>query len=216
MKKSKILLVMVCAVLLVSVTVIGTFAFLISKDAVVNTFTVGDVEIELDETKVTPDGVPVQNADRVKENKYHLIPGQTYVKDPTVTVKAGSEESYIRMVVVLDHYKELTDIFGKDFLPENFVSGWDKEIWVPTGEVKVDINQNTASYEFRYYKTVAAQNDEPLVPLFDSITVPQEIAGNELKSIAGLNISIFGHAIQSANLMDEDTAWLAFENQIKN
>ena len=216
MRKTKILFICITAVLVTTVTILGTLSYLTSKDAVVNTFTVGKVNIELDESLVTADGESVLNADRVKENKYHLIPGRTYVKDPTVTVNSGSEESYIRMVVVLDHYKELREIFGDDFLPEKYISGWNPKIWVSTKDVKVDLNENTASYEFRYYKTVSAQKDTPLEPLFSSITVPEEITGDELEKIEGFNVTVFGHAIQSANLANEDTAWLTFEKQIKN
>lgn len=214
MKESKVLLAIICAALLVAATVLGTFAYLTSQDSVVNTFTVGNVRIELDETKVTPDGVPVDNANRVKENNYHLIPGKTYVKDPAVTVKAGSEESYIRIVVVIDHYKELMEIFGENFLPQNFVSGWDNELWKTTGEVKVDSINNTATYEFRYFETVTAKDEDiTLDALFDTLTIPGEVTGNALKKIEGLNISIFAHAIQSANLADEEAAWVAFAKQ---
>ena len=95
--KSKALLLTLCAVLLVAASVLGTMAYLTSTDTVTNTFTVGKVEIKLDEAKVTADGIPVESAARVTENSYKLMPGNTYTKDPTVTVKAGSEESYVRM-----------------------------------------------------------------------------------------------------------------------
>ena len=83
MKKSKVLITILCAVLLVTVSVLGTLAYLTSQDEVVNTFTVGKVNITLDEAAVNADGTEIAGADRVKENNYHLIPGQTYVKDPT-------------------------------------------------------------------------------------------------------------------------------------
>ena len=35
------------------------------------------------------------------------MPGTTYTKDPTVTVKAGSEESYVRMKVTFNNAKEI-------------------------------------------------------------------------------------------------------------
>ena len=97
--KSKALLLTLCAVLLVAASVLGTMAFLTSKDEVVNTFTVGSVAIKLDEAKANPDGSLVGNADRVKANSYKLLPGHTYNKDPMVTVRKGSEPSYIKMTV---------------------------------------------------------------------------------------------------------------------
>lgn len=96
--KSKALLLTLCAVLLVAASVLGTMAYLTSTDTVTNTFTVGKVEIKLDETDVTnPTG------SRVQANSYKLMPGTTYTKDPTVTVKAGSEESYVRMKVTFNN-----------------------------------------------------------------------------------------------------------------
>ena len=97
--KSKILLLMLCAVALVAASVLGTLAYLTSTDEVVNTFTVGKVQIKLDEAKANPDGSLVPNADRVKANSYKLLPGHTYNKDPMVTVLMGSESSYIKMTV---------------------------------------------------------------------------------------------------------------------
>ena len=93
--KRKALLLTFCAVLLVVASVLGTIAYLTSQDEVKNTFTVGQVAINLDEAKVNPNGTPVEGADRVKANSYKLLPGHEYTKDPTVHVNAVSENSWI-------------------------------------------------------------------------------------------------------------------------
>ena len=90
--KSKALLLTLCAVLLVAASVMGTLAYLTSTDEVQNTFTVGQVQITLDE-KDTDNSTP--DADRDKANAYHLLPGNEYEKDPTVHVNAVSEDSWI-------------------------------------------------------------------------------------------------------------------------
>ena len=105
--KSKALLLTLCAVLLVAASVLGTMAYLTSTDTVENTFTVGKVAIKRDEAKVNTDGTPVEGADRVKGNEYHLLPGHTYTKDPTVTVKAVSEASYVRLKVTFNNAEDL-------------------------------------------------------------------------------------------------------------
>ena len=64
--KSKALLLTLCAVLLVTASVLGTMAFLTSNDEVVNTFSVGSVAIKLDEAKANTDGSLVEGAARVK------------------------------------------------------------------------------------------------------------------------------------------------------
>ena len=60
--KSKALLLTLCAVLLVTASVLGTMAFLTSNDEVVNTFSVGSVAIKLDEAKANTDGSLVEGA----------------------------------------------------------------------------------------------------------------------------------------------------------
>lgn len=100
--KTKALLMSLCAVLLVAASVLGTMAYLTDSKDVKNTFTVGNVSIDLDEAKVNTDGTVVTGADRVKTNSYKLLPGHTYTKDPTVTVLAPSVESYVRMKVTFN------------------------------------------------------------------------------------------------------------------
>lgn len=217
--KTKALLLILCTVLLICATVMGTLAFLTDRDQVVNTFTVGNVQIKLDEVCVTPDGKPVLdpdgNATRTEDgNTYHLVPGQTYPKDPTVTVLAGSEDSYVRMMVTINCSSQLKAIFGDNFLPENYVEGWDKEVWSCVGVT--DNGDNTLTYEFRYSKivnTFTAEEDLVLEPLFTKFTVPGEITGDELATIADLKIDVMGHAVQAATFETADDAWIAFDNQ---
>ena len=93
--KKKILLVGLLVVLVAAVSVGLTVAFLTSQSAVTNTFTVGDVAITLDEAKVDENGVKIEGANRVTENRYKLIPGHSYTKDPQIHVGASSEDCYL-------------------------------------------------------------------------------------------------------------------------
>lgn len=212
---AKVLVVVLCAILLVVGSVMGTLAYLTDRQAVVNTFTVGNVEIKVDETPVTPDGEPIPGEDRVEENEYHLIPGQSYTKDPTMTVVKGSEESYVRMMVTINCISKLRAIFGEDFLPHEFIEGKDSNIWVY--ESTVENGDNTVTYEFRYHTTVdafEATEDVVLEPLFTKINVPGEITGEQLATIADLEIRVEGHAIQTLSFDTADAAWAAFDTQM--
>lgn len=72
---------MLSAALIVCATVAGTLAWLTDKtEPVVNTFTVGDINITLTES---------DNLD------LKMVPGQPISKDPKVTVKAGSEACWL-------------------------------------------------------------------------------------------------------------------------
>lgn len=75
------MLLTLALVLVVAVASVGgTIAWLTDEtESVVNTFTVGDINIELNETT----------------NDYKMVPGNTINKDPKVTVKAGSEACWL-------------------------------------------------------------------------------------------------------------------------
>lgn len=209
--RSKALLLSLCAVLLVAATIFGTMAYLTSTDTVTNTFTVGKVNIKLDEAKANPDGSLVANADRVKANSYKLLPGHTYSKDPMVTVLSGSESSYVKMTVTFSNANELDAIFAPDGANlTSIFSGYDAANWIAKGNTK-DATANTRTYEFWYKEAVAAPTaDVALDALFDSITVPGEITNEQLATIEGMTITVNAYAIQADGFADADAAWAAF------
>ena len=154
--RSKALLLTLCAVLLVAATIFGTMAYLTSTDTVTNTFTVGKVNIKLDEAKANSDGTLVEGAERVKANSYKLLPGHTYNKDPMVTVLSGSESSYVKMTVTFSKANELDAIFAPDGANlTSIFSGYDAANWIAKGNTK-DATANTRTYEFWYKEAVAA------------------------------------------------------------
>ena len=209
----KAMLMTLCAIILVVATVFGTMAYLTSTDTVTNTFTVGNVAIKLDEAKVGTDGKALTGADatRVKENSYKLLPGHVYDKDPTVTVLANSEESYVKMTVTVNKANELDAIFapnGADLT--SIFNGYDSATWIAKGDTK-DADANTRTYEFWYKGTVSAGDaDVALDALFDSITVPGSITKEQLATIEGLTITVNAYAIQADGFANADAAWEAF------
>ena len=211
MKKFKALLVAACALLLVAASVFGTMAYLTSTDKVTNTFTVGRVAINLDEAKVTEDGKAVTSAERVKENRYKLLPGHTYTKDPTVTVLKGSESSYIKMTVTFTKAKELDAIFAPNGAElTSIFKGYDSANWIAKGNTE-NTDANTRTYEFWYKDAVGAPTaDVKLDALFDSITVPSTINNDQLKTIADMTITVNAYAIQADGFKTAEEAWAAF------
>ena len=209
--KRKALLLTFCAVLLVVASVLGTIAYLTSQDEVKNTFTVGQVAIKLDEAKVTEDGKAVTPAERVKENRYKLLPGHTYTKDPTVTVRSGSESSYIKMTVTFTMANELDAIFAPDGADlTSIFKGYNPANWIAKGNTK-NTADNTRTYEFWYKDAVGAPTaDVALDALFDSITVPNDITGEQLATIQGMKITVNAYAIQADGFETAAKAWDAF------
>lgn len=209
--KRKALLLTFCAVLLVVASVLGTIAYLTANDKVTNTFTVGQVAINLDEAKVTEDGEAVTSAERVKANRYKLLPGHTYTKDPTVTVLSGSESSYIKMTVTFNKANELDAIFapnGADLT--SIFNCYDDANWIAKGNTK-NTTANTRTYEFWYKEAVVAPTtDVKLDALFKSITVPNDITGEQLATIQGMTITVNAYAIQADGFTTAKDAWDAF------
>lgn len=241
-KTTKALLLTLCAVLLVAASVMGTVAYLTASDSVQNTFTVGKVKINLDEARVTEDGKPV-GTDRVKANNYKLIPGVTYTKDPTVTVLNGSVESYVRMKVTFNNAQKIIamctdpEFAGDDptgvenayplIRMVNFVEAnaakWDG---IPDNMIEIedmladskyftyDAAADTLTYTFYYTEKVAAPSGDVKLPvLFDFVTLPNWVTGEQLDGLQNFQISVVAEAIQAEGFTDADAAWAAFSEQ---
>lgn len=79
--KKKATIAVVALALVLCFAIGGTLAWLVDKtDEVVNTFTYGDINIELSETTGP---------------EYKMIPGNDIAKDPKVTVEANSEACWL-------------------------------------------------------------------------------------------------------------------------
>lgn len=245
--KTKALLMSLCAVLLVAASVLGTMAYLTDSKDVKNTFTVGNVSIDLDEAKVDENGTQVVDKDgnpvaRVTENEYKLLPGHTYVKDPTVTVLTPSVASYVRMKVTFNNAKEIIALCtDPEFEGEvtgvenafplirmvNFVKAnaakWDgiipdnmvdTEDMLANSKYFVKGTDNTLTYYFYYNGTVAARDGNVVLPtLFDSIKVPAWVTGDQLAKLKDFQINVVAEAIQADGFESADAAWAAFAAQ---
>ena len=209
MKKK--LMTVLALVLVIAMSVAGTYAYLTSADKVVNTFTVGDVKIKLDEAKANPDGTLVPNADRVDANSYKLLPGHKYNKDPMVTVLNGSESSYVKMTVTFSKAAELDAIFDPNGANMTSIfKGYDSTNW-ELKKVTEDTGKDTRTYEFWYKAPVAAPDgDVALDPLFDSIIVPGTITNAQLATIKGMTITVNAYAIQADGFDTPEVAWAAY------
>ncbi|MBO5036236.1 MAG: hypothetical protein J6D42_04065 [Clostridia bacterium] len=259
----KTLVLFACAVLLVAGSVFGTFAYLTDNDSVTNTFTVGQVHLTLDEALVSADGMGKaldadgdvvayydnngdlngdlssahrwQPSNNDPDQQYHLLPGHTYVKDPTVTVDANSEDAYVRMMVTIT-YKDAADAVFAEYLEdsEDMFSAWidiDSTNWIvnDAGEKSetedVTVGDSTVTfvsrtYEFRYVgndnespkKGIVVKNpkETELPALFTKLTVPGAVTNDQIALLADMKIEVVAHAIQADGFADAGEAWEAF------
>lgn len=216
---SKVLLGVSGAAVLVTGSVLGTLAYLTATEDVTNVFTVGKVGITLTEAEVDTAGQPT--GDRTEDgNEYHLIPGVTYVKDPTISVNAGSEAAYVRMLVKVTNYtgaETITQKYnGGDFL--TLLGGYDSEVW----ELKsTTTGTDETTLEFWYNTAVdntSGTDAKAIEPLFTTLEIPGEATGEELLTLeeGGFKIVVEGHAIQAAGFDDATAAWTAYAAQEAN
>ena len=189
----KVLLAVVCAALLVAVSVLGTVAYLTSQDDVVNTFTVGKIAITLDESEVNEEGEVVGN-DRVDANEYKLVPAHKYVKDPTVHVAADSEESYL--FVKVENGIEAIEDSANTIAAQMAANGW----------VALDGVANV----YYYNTTVSTEDADAMdVAVFTEFTVAGDIDNATLDAYAGATINVTAYAVQADGFADAAAAWTA-------
>lgn len=189
MEKRKIKpIVTVMAVVLVLGTVIGgTLAWLMAKtEPVVNTFTYGDINLALSETD-TGDGDNNPNT-----NRYEMVPGTDVTKDPVVTVKADSLDSWL--FVKLDKSTNYDD-----FMEFTVADGW---------------TQLTGQTGVYYRETTQSDADQTFVVLKDNkVSVKESVTKamlNALDSGDTANyptLTITSYAVQKAGVDTVSKAW---------
>ena len=181
----KALLALVCAVALVFGSVFATYAYLTSTTGVVtNTFTVGNVTITLDEAAVDAYGKKIDitgngsigNEDRRTENTYKLIPGQTYVKDPTVHVASGSEDAWLFVKVE----NGIADIEDATTIENQMLAD---KTWTKV---------SNAEGVYAYKETVSAEDD---IPVFATFTLKGDA---NVSAYENANIKVTAYAVQAA------------------
>lgn len=180
----KSLILAACAIMLVCATIAGTLAYLTATDSVKNTFTVGNVAITMDETDVD-DSTP--NEDRDTENKYKLLPGQTYTKDPIIHVGATSEDCYVFVKVE----NGLSVIEGGTTIAQQMnTNGWtviDEENGIYGKTDPVSANAN--------------------VVVFENFTINSTADAETLEEYADAEIKVTAYAIQADGFESAQEAW---------
>ena len=205
---------------IVAASVMGTVAYLTSSAVVHNTFTIGQVGITMTEALVDANGQAVTGAEakRVTQNKYTLVPGKTYSKDPIIEVTEGSQDSYL-FVHIKNDLKNIAANSEDDpsIATQMAEHGWARYLEGSTGwiyvycgdEVNVsDANNNVGWTDETTYtpETVNAGSYE----LFTEFTIKSSIQEAELAAYAAAEIKITAIAIQDDGFGgDIDKVWEA-------
>lgn len=179
---TKTLVALLSLVLLLGCSLGGTLAWLSdSTDPVINTFTVGDIKIELTET----------------QREYKIVPGVDIAKDPKVTVKANSEACWLFVKVEEAHWPDFKEEDG--ITPKvnyTIADGW-VELTGVAGVYYREVDADTAKDGTEY-------------PVLEgnTVTVSDTLTKSELQQItANPTLTFTAYAVQQEGVADAETAW---------
>lgn len=193
------------AVLLFGI-IAGTLAFLQDNTGVIeNEFTYGDIEITLTEAVVDEYGVAAIPAARTDQNQeYKLIPGHSYVKDPTVTVTADSEAAFVYLLID-NPIASLEDSTAGTIASQMSTAGW-SVLSTGTGE-PVRVNGHSLSgTQTIYYKAVSSSSSDQDLTSFETLNIA---ADANVTSADSLSIDVTAYAVQQDGFNSAMDAWRA-------
>lgn len=179
---TKTLVALLSLVLLLGCSLSGTLAWLAdSTGPVTNTFTVGDIEIELTETP----------------REYKIVPGVNIAKDPKVTVKANSEACWL--------FVKVDEAYWPDFKEEDGITpkvnytlaqGWEP-LEGESGVYYREVDAETAKAGYEY--PVLNGNE---------VTVSSTLTKSEVQQITTKpTLTFTAYAVQQEGVADAETAW---------
>ena len=197
MRKTRKPLIGAMCALVLALGVNATYAWLTdTTEAVTNTFTVGNIDITLEES---------DNLD------LKMIPGEKIAKDPVVAVKGGSEACWLFVKVAEDN-NAIGDV---KFIEWGIGEGWitlDGQSGVYYREVSADeaksgveyVVLNTAEGYGEGYVTV---NEDVTKTMMDSFDANKDGTLSKEESEALPTLSFTAYAVQKAGVEDVAAAW---------
>lgn len=176
MKRKKVAGLIGTIVLLAAIGIGATLAYFTDTDTKTNEITMGDIDIGLSEPSF------------LEENAIGIVPNELIEKDPTITVKTGSKDAYIRAKVT---YEWVSATGGKSAITGGELEELKNNITWRSGWVESTLE---GEEDVWYYQNRVKEDQKIL--LFDHVLIPNW--GNK---VAGktLNITIEAAGIQADN-----------------
>ena len=161
----------------------GTVAWLVAKtDPVVNTFTYGDIKIELAETTGP---------------NYKIVPGVDISKDPKVTVNANSEACWLFVKV------EKTGTFVDGKVTYAIADDWTKLTGVDSVDNVYYREVGAVTADTSYY-VLKGSTEYPN----GVVTVSENLTKDEIKNITSKpTLTFTAYAVQKEGSADAAAAW---------
>ena len=200
--KKKAIVAVVALVLVLCCAMGGTLAWLVdSTTEVKNTFTYGDINISLWEHELNKDGLTLGTDvfTGKEQTGFKMIPGNKIEKDPTVTVKAGSEASWLFVKIVESGNFD-------DFMTYGVASGWT--------QLTVDAEGNAIT-DLIYWREVDASNEQQAFEVLadNEVSVRGTVTKDNLNALDANGTSNYptltftAYAVQRDNITTAAQAW---------
>ena len=192
---NKTVAILLALVLAIGCAVGGTLAWLISQtEPVVNTFTYGDINIELYEHEYNAGENKLETKKATKVDNYKIIPGVDLPKDPTVEVKANSEACWLFVKVEEENWPAFVDANKTKNVSYSIANDWN----ALQGQTGV------------YYRTVdATTTDTSFDVLKDNeVTVSDTLTKEDIKGInTNPTLTFTAYAVQKDGIDTAADAW---------
>lgn len=189
---SKAFVVMLALVLALGCAVGGTIAWLTAQTPdVKNTFTYGNINIELYEHKYDAATNTLDESQKVdKVNNYKIVPGKNLPKDPTVKVVGGSEACYLFVKVEEKNWPVFDDVRKANY---TIAAGWT--------ELEPGV----------YYREVENSTDAQVFPVLadNQVTVSDTLTKTEIERVKDTSptLTFTAYAVQKENVANAAAAW---------
>ncbi|MBE6111935.1 MAG: hypothetical protein E7195_02790 [Peptococcaceae bacterium] len=189
----KTIAILVATSMLFGCVIGGTIAWLMdTSNTVTNTFTTSDITVTLTETRGG------------ENHEFKMVPGYTIEKDPTVTVKGGSEDCYL--FVKVEEANDLDDYI--DYTVDSSDGKW-----------KVLTTENNV-----YYREVTANSgDQTFAVLTDNKVTVKDTVTKEMMSAEDfeeptLTFTAYAHQLYQSNTpaskFDPTVAWTNVKDNV--
>jgi predicted ribosomally synthesized peptide with SipW-like signal peptide len=216
--KKKILILTLCIALLAVAAVGGTLAYFTDTEEVTNTFTVGNVKIELLESQLLraegiTDAAIAADAEGyaayLAQAGKNILPGISVKKAPYIR-NTGSNNAYVRLRMLIP--VELVDIVTCVYTSEAVADG------SVTEPVKLD-NVTIDGVEYAQFAVVYNEKLAPEAmtywPVFSQVKLNEDVTSEDVAGLtdATFNIILQADAIQADTFESAAAAFAAFDAQ---
>lgn len=174
------LVALVAVVLLIGCAAGGTVAWLVAKPAaIVNTFTIGNIDATLTETNRT----------------YHIVPGVDIDKDPVATVVKNSEDCYLFVKIDEKNWPDFTETGSTTRKVDYAVAdGW-KKLEGEDGVYYREVSKFADNQAFHILKG-------------DKVTVSSSLTKDELTTVTNQpKLTFTVYAVQKSGVDSPAAAW---------